>query len=77
MTEQIPTTETYDPNKPDQSKLPKPMVEIDRIDEMAFAGGMKGGEQYLRSIWIRVLFWSGSIGGYLIGILSMIVNIAQ
>lgn len=78
MTE-ISTTESqsYDPNKPGQTNLPKPMVEIDKIEALAFAGGQKGGEQYLRSIWIKVLFWAGSIAGYIIGILSLIVNIVK
>ena len=70
-------TEGYDPNKPDQGNLPKPMVEIEKIEQLAFAGGQKGGEHYLRTIWIRVLFWSGSIAGYVIGILSLIVNIVK
>lgn len=69
--------ESYDKNISDQTNLPKPKVEIDMVEQLAFQAGQKGGEEYLKSIWLRVLFWTGSIAGYIIGILSLIVNVIR
>ena len=72
-----PPDKSYDPDKPSQANIPPIMVEVERVEALAFAGGQKGGEEYLRSIWLKVLLWTGSIAGYVIGILSLIVNVVR
>jgi len=54
------------------TRVPRPMIEIEKVEMLSHAAGRKGGEEYLREIWTKVLFWTGSLSGYIIGIVSLI-----
>ncbi len=56
----------------DQADLPKPMVEIDRVEQLAFMAGQKGAYEFMKEYWTRFLFYTGSIAGYIFGLISLI-----